>query len=186
MMELGKRLKRITSQLTRNMSGAVAVETALIMAALSGAFIFAVPDLSNFYRASSQLNRATQLTTDLIGSLGNSLNATTVSQAFLLTDWAMQPFSSNELSARVDAFILDGANARLAWTKSRLRTCNPPAVTPAVIKPLFPPGNASVTVLVVTTCYRAYSVTGFLPTQDLVSRYPQIARFGEVKCDSCS
>jgi Flp pilus assembly pilin Flp len=162
----------------RNERGAVAIETAVIMAGLGITLMVGAPEVIHHTRGQSLLTRSTAAMADTLGSLGRELGTADFNAVVSLAGWGIAPLPADQLAFRVQSFVRsDGAVAQ-EWVRTSGTACTPGTATTADAAALMPVERKSL--IVVSSCYTLASLTGISPAITLSSRIWQAARVGRV------
>jgi hypothetical protein len=168
----------------RDDRAAIAPETAIVMAALAFPLFVAMPETYNGARAKSLLIRSTQLTADVFGASGATLDAQTNNASFDLAKWAIRPYPSGKLAMRVQSFVRSDGGVTQQWSATSGSACEPGSTTPATAASYIVADDISL--IVVNSCFVVQSITGMVPDYTISSNVPQVARDGNIDCSDCN
>jgi Flp pilus assembly pilin Flp len=165
-------------------AGVVAIETALIMAALAAALLVVVPELVNHTRGKSLLSRTTAATADILGSLSEEMGVAEFNSAVSMANWSLEPLPSTFLAFRAQSFVREGDTVAQQWERTSGSACEPATADVADAEALLPVEGRSL--IVVSSCYVLPSLTGITEPLTLTSRVWQVARVGLVQAPNSS
>jgi hypothetical protein len=150
----------------------------MIMAALAGSLLIAVPELVNHTRGKSVLVRSTSVAADILGAMNTQLGTAEFEAAVSLAGWAISPLPAANLAFRAQSFVRNGNVVTQEWERISGQACTPATAQLADAESLLPVEQKSL--IVVSSCYTLPSLTGFSPELTLSSRMWQVARVGRV------